>query len=260
MLRRCPAVRVVATSREPLGLTGEHVWRVPPLAAAGAATELFLERAGVAADDGTIPQLCGMLDGLPLAIELAAARADAIPPAEIVAQLHRRPNLLRSRDPSVAPRQRSILDLVDWSVRLLDVDERVVYVALGGFGGSFDLAGAAAAVGERAGLDANDVADAVWSLVSKSLVATAPATGASRYYLLETIRADARRRLQESGQAGDVATRIGHHILESLGDIAAVTRTGRTPACSWRWTRSVLRWRRSRPVKMSWPSGWRGRC
>ena len=183
LLDHCPLVGVVATSREPMGLRREWVVRVSPLdvrekAEASAAVELFRQRAerggrvaGGALATRVVADLCDRLDGLPLAIELAAARAHVLSPEEIVRALDERAGILQSTDPDVPGRQRSLEDMLDWSYELLTDDEQLVLRRLAVFASSFSLVTAQKAC--AAGTDF-DVAEVVWSLTTKSLVDTRP--------------------------------------------------------------------------------------
>ena len=221
LLRACPGVQVVATSREPLGLRGERIWRLPPLASDDAAVQLFCDRAGLtgAPDDSlrsTVVELCRLLDRLPLAIELAAARCDVLAPAEILARLGRQPTLLRSDDPTISARQRSLDDTIAWSHELLSTDEQLAFRRLGVFAAGFGLEASTAAVADD-DIDPYDVPELVWSLVSKSLVASEPAAGSTRYRMLDTVRAFAQRRLARSGELAPVAVRLGRFYVDSYG-------------------------------------------
>ncbi len=216
LLRSCPLIRVLATSREPLGLQAERIWRPSPLPTDTTGPELFCQRAGLDHPDATtraaITQLCDRLDGLPLAIELAAARADVLTAAEILARLDSRQALLRSRDPTLSERQRSLDALIDWSCQLLDPTERSVFRRLGVFAAGFDLEAAAAAVADET-IDVAEVPELVWSLQSKSLVGTEPAASANRYRMLRTIRTFAVEQLDVAGEAGEVAAKVGRYYM-----------------------------------------------
>ena len=221
LLRACPGVQVVATSREPLGLRGERIWRLAPLASDDAAVQLFCDRAGLTStpDDSlraTVVELCRLLDRLPLAIELAAARCDVLAPAEILARLGRQPTLLRSDDPTISARQRSLDDTIAWSHELLSTDEQLAFRRLGVFAAGFGLEAATAAVADD-DIDPYDVPELVWSLVSKSLVASEPAAGSTRYRMLDTVRAFAQRQLARSGELAPVAVRLGRFYVDSFG-------------------------------------------
>ena len=214
-------MQVLATSREPLGLRSERIWRLPPLASDDAAVQLFCDRAGLtgAPDDSlrsTVVELCQLLDRLPLAIELAAARCDVLAPAEILARLGRQPTLLRSDDPTISARQRSLDDTISWSHELLSTDEQLAFRRLGVFAAGFGLDAPTAAVADD-DIDPYDVPELVWSLVSKSLVASEPAAGSTRYRMLDTVRAFAQRRLARSGELAPISVRLGRFYVDSYG-------------------------------------------
>ncbi|MGW3951464.1 ATP-binding protein, partial [Streptomyces sp. NPDC004752] len=203
LLERCPELTVLATSREPLGVPGELVRPVQPLPEP-AALRLLADRGAAArpgfrveADEETAAacaEICRRLDGLPLAIELAAARLRLMTPRQIVHRLDDRFRLLTSGSRTVRPRQQTLRAVVDWSWDLLDEDERDVLRRLSVFAGGCDLAAAEAVCGPVA-------LDALGSLVDKSLVVAAPASdGAMRYRLLETVAEYATERLEQAGQ------------------------------------------------------------
>jgi predicted ATPase/DNA-binding SARP family transcriptional activator len=248
LLAACAGVRVLATSREPLRVPGEARWPVPtlPVPPPGpvdaeelrrwAATRLFLQRAAAAvpgyqvrdgADADAVAEVCRRLDGLPLAIELAAARVAALPPRELAARLHDRFRLLTAGARTALPRQQTLRAVVEWSWELLDRQERTVLRRLAVFSGGCSLA-AAEAVCAGGGLPAEEVADTVARLVDKSLLVagTRPAPPAPwwpgiealglpprpepsdrepRYRMLETVQAYAALRLAEAGEADEVA-------------------------------------------------------
>ncbi|MFF9404208.1 BTAD domain-containing putative transcriptional regulator [Streptomyces anandii] len=202
LLARCPHLTVLATSREPLGVPGELVRPVEPLPDP-VALRLFAERGAavrpgfrVDADENTAAacaEICRRLDGLPLAIELAAARLRMLTPAQIAGRLDDRFRLLTSGSRTVLPRQQTLRAVVDWSWDLLDEDERYVLGRLSVFAGGCGLAAAEAVCGPAA-------FDALGSLVDKSLVVAAPAPdGEMRYRLLETVAEYAGERLDETG-------------------------------------------------------------
>lgn len=198
LLECCPRVGVLATSRASLGLRAERVQRVEPLetgVAGGPAVELFLDRAGGAAghDPRAVASLCRELDGLPLAIELAAARAAVLDPSEIRQRLAASESLLRSRDPTLPERQRSLERLLEWSYELLDAETRTVLRRLTVFAASFDLDAAEAACAEGEGEEAG-VAERLWTLLDLSLLIREAAAGSTRFRLLATVRTFAARR------------------------------------------------------------------
>jgi hypothetical protein len=182
------------------------------------AVRLFVDRASAAQaaftlDSGNaaaVAQICQRLDGIPLALELAAARTRALSVQAIAARLHDRFRLLVSGDQTVLPRQRTLRALIDWSFDLLSGPERLLFRRLAVFAGGWTLE-AAEAVGAGGGLDTVDVLDLLAQLVGKSLVVMEP--GGARYRMLETVRAYAIEKLAEAGD--EAATRARHvaHVL-----------------------------------------------
>jgi predicted ATPase/class 3 adenylate cyclase/DNA-binding CsgD family transcriptional regulator len=224
LLRACPALIILATSREPIGVPGEATWRVPSLALADEAIDLFADRAQRARPDfvitadnaDAVAEICHRLDGIPLAIELAAARVRAFSPAEIVAGLHDRFRLLTGGARTAVRRQQTLRASVDWSHALLTEPERTLFRRLAAFAGSFDL-DAARAVGAGDGLEDHQVLDQLALLVDKSLVAVEESQSATRYRLLETVRQYALEKLGESGEADTVRTRHRDHYTALAG-------------------------------------------
>jgi predicted ATPase/DNA-binding CsgD family transcriptional regulator len=225
----CPEVAIVATSREPLGLTGELVWRLPPLPARDAHA-LFLERAehvqpGLAldADAGVaIDSMCVRLDGSPLALELAAAWLRTLTPRQIEAGLDDRFALLVRSPRDAVPRHASLLASMAWSHNLLDEADRAVFRRLAVFPAGFDLEAARAVCGEDA-----DALGALARLVDSSLVV---ADGA-RYRLPETIREYAADRLRAAGERYATTDRLLAHLLARLRDVAPLRDTDKD---AWR--------------------------
>ncbi|TRV80353.1 AAA family ATPase [Streptomyces sp. 130] len=210
LLTRCPHLRVLATSREPLAVPGEAVRPVGPLPA-DPAHRLFTERARAVRpgfdpgqgphDADAVAEICRRLDGLPLAIELAAARLRLLGPRQIADRLDDRFRLLTGGSRTVLPRQQTLRAVVDWSWDLLDEAERTALRQVSVFAGSWDLAAAEAVIRTPAGPGgpAADTADLLGALVDKSLVVAAPgADGAMRYRLLETIHEYATERCAET--------------------------------------------------------------
>ncbi|CAL9496771.1 hypothetical protein SUDANB108_03362 [Streptomyces sp. enrichment culture] len=202
LLTRCPALTILATSREPLGVPGEVVRPVEPLRP-DHARRLFAERAAavrpdardVLRDERAVAEICRRLDGLPLAIELAAARLRLLTPRQIADRLDDRFRLLTSGSRTALPRQQTLRAVVDWSWDLLDAAERAVLCEVSVFAGGWDLAAAeAVCTGPAAGL--------LGALVDKSLVVAAPAqdgdASAMRYRMLETIHEYAVERAAEA--------------------------------------------------------------
>jgi predicted ATPase/class 3 adenylate cyclase len=230
VLRVCPRVRVLATSREALDVAGERVVRVwsleaPPAAASGeelvqsAAVELFADRCadvGVeltwdAPQWAAVGEICRRVDGIPLAIELAAARTPSMSPVDIAAHLDERFRLLTGKRRGRVERHQTLRATVEWSYQLLDSDGRVVFDRLGVFAGSFD-GPAATAVACGDDLDAWEVTEALSSLIAKSMLSaeTGP-DGTSRYAMNETLRQFARERLEETGDADRWRRRHAEH-------------------------------------------------
>ncbi len=213
LLARCPELTVLATSREPLGVPGEFVRPVDPLPGP-MALRLFADRGAAAlsgfridADERTATacaEICHRLDGLPLAIELAAARLRMLAPRQIADRLDDRFRLLIGGSRTVLPRQQTLRAVVDWSWDLLDEDERTALRRLSVFSGGWTLAAAEAVCADRPD-DAHDVAAVLGSLVDKSLVVAAPAVdGRMRYRLLETVGEYAAERLDEAAERDTV--------------------------------------------------------
>jgi predicted ATPase/class 3 adenylate cyclase/DNA-binding CsgD family transcriptional regulator len=209
-----PGLTMLATSREPIGVSGEAMWRVPSLSVADEAIELFadrtrLTRAGFTVTDdnaAVVAEICGRLDGIPLAIELAAARVRALSLAEILDSLHDRFRLLTGGSRTAVRRQQTLRASVDWSHALLTEPERVLFRRLATFLGGFDLP-AARAVAGGGDVERFQVLDQLTLLVDKSLVVTDNAGPVTRYRLLETVRQYAQEKLGESGEANAVRAR-----------------------------------------------------
>ncbi|MBO2438231.1 winged helix-turn-helix domain-containing protein [Actinomadura nitritigenes] len=218
VLAGCPGVRIMATSREPLGITGETLWPVGPLEApppsaspedalARPAVRLFADRAAAVAPGfavtganvAAVVRICRALDGVPLAIELAAARMRALTPAQVAARLDDRFRLLGAGSRTALPRHRTLRAVVEWSWDLLDEPERALCRRLAAFPGGATL-DAAERVCAGPGLDRAAVLDTLAALVDKSLVTVAGADGEPRYRMLETIRAYGIERLAEAGE------------------------------------------------------------
>src|SRR5580704_15997430 len=246
IVRRCPRVHLLATSREPLGIGGETLYRVPSLSLPGPddpdsgtsgssdAVALFADRAranGVALAAGeqagpVVVSVCRRLDGMPLAIELAAARLRSMSLAELSGRLDQRFRLLTGGSRTALERQQTLAATVGWSYSLLAGAERLLLARLSVFAGSFDLDAAEAVCGSG-GLDVLEVAGLLGSLVDKSLVVAEPAGAGLRYRLLETIRLFAAERLAEAdgGEAAAVAAAHCAHFL-AAAEAAAPHLTG----------------------------------
>jgi predicted ATPase len=210
LVASAPGVKALVTSREALRIRAEHELPVPPLGIADS-VHLFETRAsavrhGFVVDDSntkTIATICERLEHLPLAIELAAARARLLPPEALLERLDRTLDLLVSRARDLPERQRALRSTIQWSYDLLDEDERRLFAALGVFVGSFSLA----AVEALAPSDGPEVLDLLASLVDKSLLRAEPAAGEPRFRMLEMIREFAAERLDQSGDAEAVRER-----------------------------------------------------
>jgi predicted ATPase/class 3 adenylate cyclase len=221
ILRSCRGVRILATSRQALGVGGEQVFGLRPLslpppaasmtaAAASDAVSLFVQRASAARSDfsltpanaAAVGEICRRLDGIPLAIELAAARVAALRPAEIAGLLDERFRLLTRGRSDTAGRHQTLQATVEWSYALLGEADRHVFDCLGVFPASFDIAAAVAVAGIGAGgLQRWEILDSLTALVSKSMIVEEEGPDqASRYRLLETMRAYARQHLAATGE------------------------------------------------------------
>lgn len=255
LLRGCPRLHILATSREALGVAGERAWLVPGLAvpqttesaeqiADAAAVRLFVDRAQSAVatfrltpgNAAAVAQICRRLDGLPLAIELAAARVRALPPHELAARLDDTFRVLTAGSRTAVPRHRTLREAIDWSYNLLAEREKLLLQRLSMFAGDFTLA-AAESVGGDVDLDVADVLDVIDALVDKSLVVMREAEGTARFYLLETIRQYARARLKESGGFHRVCARHARAYMDLVADAAPHFITRERP----RWVRLVHR-------------------
>ena len=219
-------VRVLATSREPLNVPGEVQWAMPPMSL-DEAVELFAQRAaavrpGTAAEVDSVAGICRRLDGLPLAIELAAARVKALPVREIAARLDDRFQLLTSGARTALPRHQTLRALVDWSYDLLFDDERVMFEELSVFADGVPL-DAVDAVAASAGLDPSHGIDLVSHLVDKSLVTCEEQGGAARYRMLETLRQYGHDRLGERRELEAARRRHAAWALRLARDAAAAT-------------------------------------
>jgi predicted ATPase/DNA-binding SARP family transcriptional activator len=194
LLRGCPNLRVLATSREALGVSSETAWLVPPLAGSDA-MKLFVERAQASlpsfaqtdSNASALHDICRRLDGIPLAIELAAARVRVLSPEQIAQRLDDAFRLLTTGSRTSIPRHRTLRSTMDWSFALLSEREQTLMRRLSVFSGSFSLE-SAEDVCTGGNLEAEDILDGVAALVDKSLVVMEPGDGVARYRLLETVR------------------------------------------------------------------------
>ena len=241
LLRNCPHIALLATSREPLGIDGELVHRVPSLDTPAdeddadtirgtEAVRLFSDRAAqhgvpIAWDERTVSvvgRICRRLDGIPLAIELGAARLRVMSVTELDARLDQRFSILTGGSRAALPRQQTLLDMVDWSWELLNVGERHALARLSVFAGGFDL-GAAEAVSAGQDVLLDEVVGHLGALVDKNLVQFAgQGAGPGRYRLLETVRQYAARQLDRQQPVSADDARMAHfrHYL-ALAQTAA---------------------------------------
>lgn len=265
ILHRAPNVRILATSREPLRVAAERVFRVPPLAvpknAARNAAELrsydavalFAERAQAAdaafrLSDEVAPavgEICKRLDGIPLAIELAAARTRVLSAAEIAGRLDERFSVLTGGHRTSTPRQQTLRALIDWSYDLLSMDEKEVFRSLSTFSGGFSLDSVAAL---RARAQCETPFDLISSLVEKSLVHAETVDGKTRFRLLESMRAYANEQLVAHGEQ-DAAAHAHARVYLALAEHLE-SQWDATPDLQWKaaaepelenW-RAALRW------------------
>jgi predicted ATPase/class 3 adenylate cyclase len=265
LVRDCPRLRILATSRELLGIDGEHVYRVPSMSlppaeaeadaeamdviAASDAVRLFVDRAqaqdpGFVLDDASAPlvaSVCRRLDGIPLALELAAARLSAMSLQQVSDRLDQRFRLLTGGSRTAMPRQQTLQAAVGWSFGLLTELERDVLRRLSVFAGGFELE-AAEVICAADNVDAFDVLDLLGSLVSKSLLIAGRTPESVRYRMLETIRQYAAQELLRSGEDQVLAARNRHagYFLR-LAEEAAPALAGHGQC---RWLRRLdLEWK-----------------
>jgi predicted ATPase/class 3 adenylate cyclase len=214
LLGAAAGLTFLTTSREPIGVPGEVSWRVPSLSLRDEAIDLFTDRARHARPEfvvtndnaAVVAEICARLDGLPLAIELAAARVRALSLDEILDSLHDRFRLLTGGARTAVRRQQTLRASVDWSHALLTEPERVLFRRLAAFLGGFDFH-AAQTVASGSEIERFQVLDLLTLLVDKSLVVADDSPGRSRYRLLETVRQYALEKLGESGEADAVRAR-----------------------------------------------------
>jgi predicted ATPase/DNA-binding CsgD family transcriptional regulator len=227
LLRSCPRLVVLATSREPLGTSGEAVWQVGPLSvpdASGGSTaedlmryeavRLFVERARSALpgfeltgeNAGAVARVCRKLEGIPLAIELATARMGPLAVEQVAQRLEDSLDVLSSAGQGAAPRQQTLRATLDWSHKLLSEAEQTLFKRLSVFAGGWTLE-AAETVGSGGGVEESDVLDLLGELVDKSLVVAGASTGSAvRYRMLEPIRQYAREKLEQGEDVDEVKT------------------------------------------------------
>jgi len=219
VLARCPGIRILATSREPLNITGEALWPVGPLPGPRA-ERLFAERAAAVSpgfqltpdNSAAVARVCQSLDGMPLAIELAAARTRAMTPAQIADRLDQRFRLLTGGSRTALPRHQTLRAVVDWSWDLLGDTERALLRRLSAFTGGATLE-AAEQVCALPPVAADDVLDLLAALADKSLLTVRQTPDGPRYRLLETIREYGRDRLADAGETEPLRRRHAGYFL-----------------------------------------------
>ena len=233
LIAKTSSLKILATSREPLGVVGETVWTIPSLSTPKAeeelsieklmqyeAVRLFIERAMAVKPNfaltgqnwNSVAQICARLDGIPLAIELAAARTRVLSAGDIAARLDNRLQFLISHQ-NLVPRQRTLRNLIDWSYDLLPQNERNLLRRLSVFAGGWQLE-AAEQVCSGKGIDSFEVLDLLAHLVDKSLVIAEISDKAERYRLLETIRHYAQERLAERNEAEHYALKHAQYFTK----------------------------------------------
>jgi predicted ATPase/DNA-binding SARP family transcriptional activator len=255
VLRHCPAVTVLATSREPLGVEGERILPVDPLTADDAAA-LFADRARATRPDfdldgevpGAVAEICRRLDGLPLAIELAAARMRVMNAAEVARRLAS-PRFVSGGSRATPTRHQSLVATVDWSYRLLSTRERALFARLSVFAGGFDLDGAHAVCGDPADTE-DDTLDLLAGLVDKSMVSADHTADTTWYRLLETMRQYGRERLVEDADLDPTRDRHARYLV-GLTDRAGVGMLGPDEAL---WVERLSRAYDDLRVAVQWAS------
>lgn len=233
LLRSCPSLHILATSREPLGVPGERLWLVPPLSLprgeslprteamdGSEAIELFVARAHEANPSFKLGQenaeavvaICRRLDGLPLALELAAARTRVLTVEQIASRLDDAFRLLTTGGRTSLPRQKTLRGTFDWSFDLLNREQQLLLQRLSVFAGTFSLAAVEAVCGGD-GIESHDLLDVLSALVDRSLVLLEPEADEARYRILETVRQYGLERLRESEGEGELRRRHAAYYL-----------------------------------------------
>jgi predicted ATPase len=236
-LEECPRVKVVVTSREMLRLSAEHVFQVPPLDVTptsgghAAAVELFLDRATAIRHDlpqsddlvSAVAEICKRLDGLPLAIELAAARVRVLMPQEILARLDSRLGFLSSGASDYPERQRTLRSTIEWSYDLLTQHEQRLFECLSVFHGGFSLEAAEGVIS-----DSPDLLEGLASLLDKSLIRSDAAVTEPRFTMLQTLREFAVERLKAQSDLEDVRRRHAQYFTDWVAGIVTDGREAET--------------------------------
>ena len=274
LLDSCPRLRVLATSREPLGLEGEIIWQVAPLSLPTTtdggldggftaeslmrceAVRLFVERARLRLPDFELTQenaqavarMCQKLDGIPLAIELATARMGALTVEQVAQRLEASLDVLKGISRSAEPRQQTLSATLDWSYNLLSEAEQALFRMLSVFAGGWTLE-AAEAVCSAGGIGQEDVLDLLSGLVDKSLVVARTSTGrAVRYRMLEPIRQYARMKLEESGETEAIRRQHAEYLVVLAEEEPEAFKGSRQPE----WTRRLEEEHDNLRAALSW--------
>lgn len=222
LLRSCPRLTILTTSTEAIGLAGELTWRVAPLSLTNDAIELFVDRArrvrsdfAINADTAvTVGEICRRLDGVPLAIELAAARTDTLSPVEILAGLNDRFRLVAGAAGNAVRPEQTLCATVQWSHALLSGPERALLHRLAVFAGGFDLDGAQAVGANDEDFEGYQTLGRFAELVDKAFVVVENNRGRAGYRLLYSVRQYALEKLSESGEADAVLARYRKHLKQ----------------------------------------------
>ncbi|MEX3519190.1 hypothetical protein R6873_06040 [Mycobacterium tuberculosis] len=222
LLRSCPRLTILTTSTDAIGLAGELTWRVPPLSLTNDAIELFVDRArrvrsdfAINADTAvTVGEICRRLDGVPLAIELAAARTDTLSPVEILAGLNDRFRLVAGAAGNAVRPEQTLCATVQWSHALLSGPERALLHRLAVFAGGFDLDGAQAVGANDEDFEGYQTLGRFAELVDKAFVVVENNRGRAGYRLLYSVRQYALEKLSESGEADAVLARYRKHLKQ----------------------------------------------
>lgn len=222
LLRSCPRLTILTTSTEAIGLAGELTWRVPPLSLTNDAIELFVDRArrvrsdfAINADTAvTVGEICRRLDGVPLAIELAAARTDTLSPVEILAGLNDRFRLVAGAAGNAVRPEQTLCATVQWSHALLSGPERALLHRLAVFAGGFDLDGAQAVGANDEDFEGYQTLGRFAELVDKAFVVVENNRGRAGYRLQYSVRQYALEKLSESGEADAVLARYRKHLKQ----------------------------------------------
>lgn len=222
LLRSCPRLTILTTSTEAIGLAGELTWRVPPLSLTNDAIELFVDRArrvrsdfAINADTAvTVGEICRRLDGVPLAIELAAARTDTLSPVEILAGLNDRFRLVAGAAGNAVRPEQTLCATVQWSHALLSGPERALLHRLAVFAGGFDLDGAQAVGANDEDFEGYQTLGRFAELVDKAFVVVENNRGRAGYRLLYSVRQYALEKLSESGEADAVLAGYRKHLKQ----------------------------------------------